>query len=401
MTQMIKPERLRLVRKIRGLSRVALAGKAGLTAKTVYRLEKGDEAKPIRQANLERLAKPLDVDYGVLTGEEPMPLVAGQQDTVEEETAYQLNVRVDGQIRNAFSLASLHYKVPVRRIVELAPLLFVLAAEGSLKRRREKIAELEAALERASDHWCQIPHFPSYAAESNDHREVIDAEKKSIAARDLYAEYEFGHALTDRDDLYEGYDSEKDNPFALYISELADTCDETVIESLGIYSDANDYSVCWSEAVDFAGGDQRLAVALHLGMVPIHEILRELKLPDHLRGMQLTPAGAQRRVEWIRRAVEPHSDLLDRILENPPGWMQDKGVAPVLPNSVLLDLTEGDEALAQRLADALRSGNRISRNLDLLRNPALGNRVETIRWFLEKNATPDDPHARSTQEPKP
>jgi hypothetical protein len=45
--------------------------------------------------------------------------------------------REDGAVRNAFTLTALRYQVPIARIVELAPLLFVLAAEASLKRRAD------------------------------------------------------------------------------------------------------------------------------------------------------------------------------------------------------------------------------------------------------------------------
>lgn len=39
-------------------------------------------------------------------------------------------------------------QVPIARIIELAPLLFVIAAENSLKRRAEKLDELETLFER-------------------------------------------------------------------------------------------------------------------------------------------------------------------------------------------------------------------------------------------------------------
>jgi transcriptional regulator with XRE-family HTH domain len=391
MTLMIDPERLKQIRQLRGFkTRESLAQKAGLDKQTIYRLER--ERKPIRRKNLERLAKALEVEPGVLTGEESIPEDSGSTAPPENDVNYQLNVRVDGLIRNAFSLAALHYKVPVRRIVELAPLLFVLAAEGSLKRRRDKLAELEASLDRASDQWSQIPHFPASAGEPSEQRQIMDAERESIAARDLFAEFEFGWKLEDRDDLYEDYDANKENPFALYLRECVGACDEAVIDEALISEfsgSCNGYSVCWSEAVDFASGDQRLAVAIHFGLVSIHEVLREFRLQDHLRGMQWTPEGARRRLEWMRRAVEPESDRLDRIMENPPGWMQERGVVQVPDKSMAIQLAGGDERLAEKIVDAHRSGRALWREVpeSLWKEGAEAERVEWFRRILEPNIT--------------
>src|SRR5947209_5530393 len=124
-TEMLKPELLRLLRNRRGLSREELGKKAGLTAKTIYRLEKSDEAKPIRQANLERLARALGVDPDCLTQEGAGTI---DVDELSAPTAsgvfYQLHVRVDGAIRNALELVARRYDVSISTIVEFAPLLF-------------------------------------------------------------------------------------------------------------------------------------------------------------------------------------------------------------------------------------------------------------------------------------
>src|SRR5215216_4570180 len=141
----IDPERLKQLRNQRRLTQEALAKKARLDKGTISRFER--ERRPIRKTNLDRLARAVDVDPEVLIGVKPMPEDSREPVAPALASGYQLNVRVDGAIRNAFSLAALYYKIPVRRIVELAPLLFVVAAEGSLKRRGEKLAELEAALQ--------------------------------------------------------------------------------------------------------------------------------------------------------------------------------------------------------------------------------------------------------------
>src|SRR5260370_30902475 len=88
----------------------------------------------------------------------------------------------------------------------------------------------------------------------------------------------------------EDYDANNENPFVIYLRELAATSEEATIEKsepdFRNFTDCPDYTVCWSEALDFAGGDPWLAVAPLLGYVPVHELLRELRVPEHLQGAQ-------------------------------------------------------------------------------------------------------------------
>jgi hypothetical protein len=301
-------------------------------------------------------------------------------------------VRVGGQIRNAFSLAALHYNVPVRRIVELAPLLFVLAAEASLKRRRDKLAELEVALDRASDHWWQIPHLPSSAAELKQQREVIEAERKSIAARDLFGDLEFGDEFADWDDLY-AHDSGKENPFAVHIRELAEGVDKAAIEALGSSSDITDYNVCWSEALDWACGDKWLAAAIQCGYVPVHEILRELEVPEHLWGREWTPEGIELRLQRVRSMADRWKEEIDMRTDwYRPGWMNRFRVPQVRPKSQLLDIAGGDEALAEKLAERMRSGRAYWREMPegLHNEGAEAKRVEWLHRFVEEDDSVSD-----------
>ena len=381
----IDPERLKQIRNARGLTQDELARKARLNKQTVYRLEKAP--KPIRKGNLSRLAGALDVAPEVLTGEEPLPDGIDQPRARAMEGEYQLNVRVNGQIRNAFALAALHYKVPVRKIVELAPLLFVLAAEASLKRRRENLAELEVALDRTSDQWLRVSHFPASAAELKRQREVMEAERRSIAARDLFAEWEFGHELEHWDDLYE-HDSAKENPLALYVKELAEDCDEVGIEGLGWSSDSVDYSVCWREALDWAGGDKWLAAAVQCGYVPIHEVFRNINVPDDLLRGEWTAEGRELRLERVRSMADRRKEEIDsRTGLGRSEWMDKFGVPHVPPKSQALYEAGGDEALAGKLIERTRSGRFWWREMpeELQQKELADERIEWLRRFAEAN----------------
>lgn len=137
MSQIIDQTRLKALRADRGLSQAQLARKAKLNKQTMYRIEAG-EHRHVRSRTVENIAKALAVDPKVLTGELPMPESDAKATQPTPDTGdYVINVPVDGAIRNAFTLAALRYRMPIARIVELAPYLFVVAAEASLERRKK------------------------------------------------------------------------------------------------------------------------------------------------------------------------------------------------------------------------------------------------------------------------
>jgi transcriptional regulator with XRE-family HTH domain len=257
---MIIPERLRRLREKGRLSRESLAIKACLTPKTIYRLEKGDEPKPIRQANLDRLAQALDVDPDILTGKKNLD--ASEPSTPTDVTFCQLHVRVDAAVRNSFELAARHYGVSVSKIAKLAPLLFVILAEASLKHHRKQLDKLLDLRERISE---IEDNFPDFAQGSYHFDEgVIDNVEEEIKNRDLFGLHEL---------------------FATFLSAETEGSDEIAIQALGPTS--TDYEVCRSEAIGLAGGDEEVAGWLVSGEVLIHRIRGDLK-------------NNAERVQWMR-----------------------------------------------------------------------------------------------------
>jgi transcriptional regulator with XRE-family HTH domain len=297
------PERLKKMRESRGLSQAELAKKARLNKQTIYRIENGKQ--PAREKTIQRLARALEVDPGALTGEKPMP--TDREQRPEETEQVQLNVRVDEAIRNAFSLVSLRYRIPARRIVEVAPLLFVFAAEGSLKRRREKLEELNTAYKQAADLRYNFRHLPACIAEPYVQEEPIGIESESIFDCDL-----FGSATGNLPEWYDpGYDDEEDNPFVAYLKELATAYQHIVVAAVG--PTRTDYEVGRSEALDLAGGDERLAKRLIDGTVLIHEIPRNL----------LGKEAAAERVDWLHRKCDEADRRLREALEGIDAFFDD------------------------------------------------------------------------------
>jgi transcriptional regulator with XRE-family HTH domain len=284
MTQTLDPNRLK---HLRGrLSQDELAKKAGVNKQTIYRLEK--ERRPIRPGTLARLSRALAVEPDVLTGEKPLPNTGQGSSEPADDSTYYVKAPLDASTRNAFSLAALRYGIPVSLIVELAPLLFVLLAEGSLKERRERIEELESAFDSISSLNPKFPHLPPHITYAGDADETIQAEKASIAARDIYADKIPREIYWDNEIEYE-----LNNPFARYLRELsASTGGVANPDELSSGRFAG-YEVCREQAITLAGGDESLAGEILNGSVVIHKIPRELlkKTAD--------------RVEWIRSALAP------------------------------------------------------------------------------------------------
>lgn len=291
MKQTIDPERLKRLRNSRGLTQGGLATRAKLNRQTVYRLE--NSQKPVRAGTVEGLGKALNVDVGVLTGEEPVPSETDRQPAAIAKEVSQVNTRVDAEIRNAFSLVALRYKTSVSRIVELAPFLFAVAAEASLRRRCEKLTELEAAFGRTSSLRPNFPHLPFWVADTYEQNEAISAEERSIARRDLFA-------TTIPDDVFAAYDSPRDenydenenNPFVSYLRELASQQVDVTIDSFGPADTS--YRVGTAEALELTGGAEDLATGLLDGFLLIHEIPKNL----------LAKEAVSERVEWIRPKIE-------------------------------------------------------------------------------------------------
>lgn len=292
MTQALDPGRLRLLRKRRGLTQEALATKAGLSKQTVYRLERGGQLGN-RQRSLEGLCRALGVDADVLSGRMPLPVSDQPPSEPSDDSRYQLNVRLDGAVRNAFSLVALRYKIPISRIVELAPLLFVLAAEGSLDRRRAKLAELEAQFEREDELRSNFPHLPYSIAPCFEADDSIAEEYASIENLDIFG-------LRISDDIFyrfgpvaKEYHADKHNPFAVYLMNEVSKKDG-LAEIIYLGSGHSVYRVCQEDASALADGDEELAKCILHGGVLINEMPREL----------LGEGTTAARIAWMRPKLE-------------------------------------------------------------------------------------------------
>lgn len=304
MPQTIDPERLRHVRVMGGLTQAALASKAGLNKQAIYRLEKG--RNQVRPANLKKLAEALEVDPEVLTGEKPIPAKISQPSAGGDEASYQLNRRIPPAVRNAFELAARRYGVSVSTILRLAPLLFTIVAEASLKHRSKKVQECWTKHDEFSDMASQLPYLD--IGLYHDNLSEFTAEEESIRRNDVFGRTLWTAAPSNWD---------RSNPFATYLEALTDSNNDITISAVG--PTLTDYRVCRSEAIALAG--EELAESLLNGEVPIHSVPSELLKSDAIT----------KRIEWMHE----HKISVREVEDDTP---MDLPEAPRIDPSLALDL---------------------------------------------------------------
>ncbi|WP_406721602.1 helix-turn-helix transcriptional regulator [Thioclava litoralis] len=296
----IKPKRVRTLRENKGWSPETLAertsklkGEDGrslaVSAKTIRRLEGGQKHRP-RANTLCGLAKALGVERGVLTGDQPMP---DERRPENSKPSVQIAALIRPRYRLAYALTKQRYGVPASALIEMAPLLFTLLAEGSLRRRRELLArarEAIAVLNGQHDAAGRLAYgLAAYRAE-----DIADGEEASIEASDV-----FGRMIPEG-----SYDASADpdatNPFADYLKHLSDDLDATArveVEEGTAWADAPDgfpaYAVCRTDLDRIVASSPRARFGLEQGHVRLADMPDEL-LADH---------ATAERVRWIEERV--------------------------------------------------------------------------------------------------
>ena len=136
----VDSDRLRTIRQRKKLSRPDLERASGITVRTIQRLENDpDECKSTREDTVMRLAKALEVEPGVLTGELPVPEPG--ESPASEPDPVRIGAQIPPKARLAYDLIKRRYGVNATDVITMAPLFFTLLAAGSLAWRREKSEE--------------------------------------------------------------------------------------------------------------------------------------------------------------------------------------------------------------------------------------------------------------------
>ena len=139
----IGAQNLKALRTSKGWSRNQLADRSGVSERQLARIESTGGA--VRMTTRKKIAEALGVDREKLSGANSVPRNPEKLEDVG------LRVRVSPQLQLAYDLVSFRYGPTRREIVELAPLLFVLLAEGSLAWRLERAEKVDALIGRLQD----------------------------------------------------------------------------------------------------------------------------------------------------------------------------------------------------------------------------------------------------------
>ncbi len=235
----INPHALKYFRLKRKLSQADLAQALRCTTMQVSRWETG-KTRRLRRHLRERLTEVLKVAWEDLV----RPPEAESNEAPELEAILPkvpISARIGADAANALKLASLRYGVDQREIVELAPLLFTIAAERSLLQRKERLKRVrsrlaEAVKENASD----LPHLPP--TDQNDPLlELLDEEADSIAAKDI-----FGTHLAP--------DAECPDPFVNFLRDEAAPLPQTVVSDINAnFAGAPAYHIAWDTLQEVTG----------------------------------------------------------------------------------------------------------------------------------------------------
>lgn len=304
------------LREERGFpSRDSLAKAADVDRSNLYKIMRKNQ-KP-NEGTLLSLARELGVTVQELWGKTSRPTVE-QIDEVNHPGRQSVppKIQIDNGALNALVMTGLRYNVSYQAIIDAAPLLFCLAAEASLKRRRERIGGVLKSIEAVENASSDFPHVPR----SGFHQwyEAVDVESTSIRKHDVFArEVDKAEIHQHGDDRY---DTGKDNPLLRYLADWATELNAgikvTSWESWGFPK----YEVCRAEMLEYVGGNVEAAEYLLEGNPPMNELIKKIggAATPEARAEYAIHRGKEHKAEmealWdgiIARAAEAAKDMPD------------------------------------------------------------------------------------------
>ena len=327
----IDPDRLRTLRRQKGLSRLQLAQRAKISERTIQRLENEPQrSQKTQEHTLNSLARALGVkeELGVLTGELPLP--ESDKTPSDNLDRVQIGAQVAPKTRLIYDLIKRRYGVSATEIINMAPLFFALLAESSLARRREKLKEADERIARLDQMDNETGHC-MFGVSTILAWEAFSLEQESISKADLFGDHFFEDDsctikmfFTDN----QPFDFSKENPFAHYLRKLAD---ELAISGI-VDVDGGDlnvasnfkfphYDICRDELDRIANGSHDAKKALETGFARLSEIPQERMAKD----------AGEERAKWLEEKLP---DILKKI----PGEKKGNILADVLAMS-----PKGDE----------------------------------------------------------
>jgi transcriptional regulator with XRE-family HTH domain len=279
---------LKEARAKKGWTQAELSEATGVDISTISRIER-DKPNRVQANTLKALAKALDVSPGNLS-----PAAAeAERDVVK--------FRIEAGARNALRLVAHRYGITQENIVEIAPLLFFIAAEKSLEERKRHLSNVYIAAGNLDDRQREIRHLPRHIPV--DH-EALSREEASINARDLFGEKVLENANKFLSDYDRDFDEAEQNPFVSFLQDSVSAVSNSakIADSIrwpsGLWPR---YKICAEEAARIVGNDADAVHAILCGAAALHEMPR---------------ATPQQRAEWANAEFRrKYGDLDDLIIE--------------------------------------------------------------------------------------
>jgi len=292
---------LKQARLAKRLSLERLAENAKVDRQTIHRIEAG-KASHQRHLTVERLAKALALTVEQLCG--PTLDAADFVRPRERQAATsQMNTKMPNSIRNAFTLVSSRYGVKTNQIVQLAPYLFMWAAESSLNKRTR---DLEALIEAHEAAQSRVPDHAGWSfMHPGDYEQFAAREARSIDWLDIFA-----RSLVEQ----VNWDTPvpADNPLARFLQGLAAEMSADCLFEGWDPDFGPEYRICESEVLHLVGDDRQAADYLLNGRVGLHEIPGEVQSSENPQRIAewIVQVGGEREAE-AEAALEAWSAKLD------------------------------------------------------------------------------------------
>ena len=274
MNKKIDGKRIEQMRSRKKYTKKQFAGMLKVSENTVWRWESG-RVTVVRDTTFHKIVNVLQTTEGYISGVDQISTDASEHNKPEkEEYTYpsQINMALDSAVRNALSVVSKVYGVTQKTIVEFAPLLFFIAAEQSLKARRE----LQEEVQRSRDQWCTLSKQRDYLPLDDTLMwEIESYEKASIDTKDIFGKK--AHDLSwEKGGHDTPWDWEGKNPFVMHLNKhlanLNIQDQETSIVKLGGPGSSPEYRICKDVFSSIVNNDETATKALMDGIVLIIEI---------------------------------------------------------------------------------------------------------------------------------
>jgi transcriptional regulator with XRE-family HTH domain len=252
---------LKAAREKKGWTQVGLSEattRPKIDVSTISRIERGKRTR-VRTNTLKALTKALDM----------LPENLCVAPETERDV---MKLRVEAAARNALTLVALRYRISRESIVEIAPLLFFIAAEQCLQERQKRIAQVSDAAACLLDLYRGLPHLPVYWPIDEN---AVGSEEQSIGARDLFGK----EVIEDERQFISGFaadfDEGEQNPFVKFLRDSLTRINSSpaIVASVRWASDLWPiYQICTEEAANIVGNDERAARAIVSGAALLHEM---------------------------------------------------------------------------------------------------------------------------------